>query len=34
VPLFDLKFLFEFAADGVGTSNGRHWSPQNGIRRC
>src|SRR5262245_27433860 len=24
VPLFDLKFLSEFAADGVGTSNRRH----------
>jgi hypothetical protein len=25
VPLFDLKFLYEFAAGGVGTSNRRHW---------
>jgi hypothetical protein len=25
VPLFDLKFLFEFAAGGVGTSNRRHY---------
>lgn len=25
VPLFDLKFLFEFAAGDVGTSNRRHW---------
>src|SRR5712672_424092 len=25
VPLFDLKFLIEFAATGVGTSNRRHW---------
>src|SRR5438309_2756967 len=25
VPLFDLKFLTEFAAGGVGTSNRRHW---------
>jgi len=24
VPLFDLKFLNEFAAGGVGTSNRRH----------
>jgi hypothetical protein len=24
VPLFDLKFLFEFAAGHVGTSNRRH----------
>ena len=24
VPLFDLKFLFEFAAGDVGTSNRRH----------
>ena len=24
VPLFDLKFLTEFAAGGVGTSNRRH----------
>jgi hypothetical protein len=24
VPLFGLKFLFEFAADGAGTSNRRH----------
>src|SRR5204862_3989206 len=26
VPLFDLKFLTEFAATAVGTSNRRHWS--------
>jgi hypothetical protein len=26
VPLFDLKFLTEFAADAVGTSNRRHQS--------
>src|SRR5258705_9416670 len=25
VPLFDLKFLNELAAGGVGTSNRRHW---------
>src|SRR5438045_2997272 len=25
VPLFDLKFLIEFAESGVGTSNRRHW---------
>jgi hypothetical protein len=25
VPLFDLKFLTEFAATAVGTSNRRHW---------
>src|SRR5262245_41346128 len=25
VPLFDLKFLGEFAAAGAGTSNRRHW---------
>src|SRR5258708_18372793 len=25
VPLFDLKFLIEFAATGVGTSNRRHY---------
>jgi hypothetical protein len=25
VPLFDLKFLNEPAASGVGTSNRRHW---------
>jgi hypothetical protein len=24
VPLFDLKFLTDFAAGGVGTSNRRH----------
>jgi len=24
VPLFDLKFLTEFAAGGAGTSNRRH----------
>ena len=24
VPLFDLKFLIEFAAGGAGTSNRRH----------
>jgi hypothetical protein len=27
VPLFDLKFLIEFAAGGAGTSNRRHWLP-------
>jgi hypothetical protein len=26
VPLFDLKFLIEFAATGVATSNRRHWT--------
>ncbi len=26
VPLFDLKFLVEFAATAVGTSNRRHWA--------
>jgi hypothetical protein len=25
-PLFDLKFLNEFAATGVGTSNRRYWN--------
>jgi hypothetical protein len=25
VPLFDLKFLIEFAAGGAGTSNRRHY---------
>src|SRR5882757_1518794 len=28
VRLFDLKFLTEFAAGGVGTSNRRHQSPR------
>jgi hypothetical protein len=27
VPLFDLKFLHEFAAGAVGTSNRRHEPP-------
>jgi len=27
VPLLDLKFLNELAADGAGTSNRRHWCP-------
>jgi hypothetical protein len=26
VPLFDLKFLNEFAATSVGTSNRRYWN--------
>jgi hypothetical protein len=28
VPLFDLKFLVEFAASAAGTSNRRHWSDE------
>src|SRR5262249_53915031 len=30
VPLFDLKFLNELAVSGVGTSNQRHWQPEQG----
>ena len=33
VPLFDLKFLTEFAASGVGTSNRRHSMSWPGFRR-
>jgi len=33
VPLFDLKFLNELAAGGVGTSNRRHWA-QRGSRQA
>ena len=32
VPLFDLKFLNELAAGGVGTSNRRHSSAGPGMR--
>jgi hypothetical protein len=32
VPLFDLKFLDEFAAGGVGTSNRRHWCDDRSCR--
>src|SRR5262249_47131323 len=32
VPLFDLKFLYAFAAGGVGTSNRRHQCPASAVR--
>jgi hypothetical protein len=32
VPLFDLKFLLEFAAGDAGTSNRRHQCPDSEVR--